>query len=115
MLISLRFSADLCVLCVKREKALIAEDAEIRRERREDYLNWVLHERHSERRRAFRVPHAEQRMYIVRVNQLVMNALTPSIKIKTTAFNRKSFTRCRSPLLWSDALDRVHTRTGKAC
>ena len=53
-------------------------------------LSWVLHERHSLRRRALRVPQAEQRMYIVRVNQLVMNALTSSIPIRTAAFSRKS-------------------------
>ena len=57
----------------------------------------VWHERHSERRRAFRVPHAEQRMYITRVNHPVMNALTPRINIRTAAFNRKSFTQ----LLWT--------------
>jgi hypothetical protein len=51
----------------------------------------VLHERHSLRLRALRVPHDAQRMYIVRVNQVVMNALTPSIPIRTAAFKRKSF------------------------
>ena len=51
----------------------------------------MLQERHSLRRRALRVPHAEQRMYIVRENQLVMNALTPRIKIRTAAFSKKSF------------------------
>ena len=60
--------------------------------------------------RALRVPHAEQRMYIVRVNQLVMNALTPSIPIRTAAFRRKSFNLNGSPLLWTDKTARVHTR-----
>jgi len=39
------------------------------------------------------VPHAEQRTYIVRANQLVMNALPPNITITTAAFKRKSFNR----------------------
>ena len=43
------------------------------------------------RRRALRVPHAEQRTYIVRANQLVMNALPPRIPIRTAAFSRNSF------------------------
>jgi hypothetical protein len=30
-------------------------------------------------------------MYIVRANQLVMNALPPKIPIRTAAFRRKSF------------------------
>ncbi|HEY0725856.1 MAG TPA: hypothetical protein VGD41_18050, partial [Pyrinomonadaceae bacterium] len=51
----------------------------------------VLHERHSERRRALRVPHAVQRTYIVRANQLVINALPPRMTIKTAALSRKSF------------------------
>jgi hypothetical protein len=55
--------------------------------------NRFLQERHSVRRRALRVPHAEQRMYIVRANHPVMNALMPRIKIRTTAFSRKSFKR----------------------
>jgi hypothetical protein len=54
--------------------------------------NDALHDLHSLRRRALRVPHAEQRMYIVRENQLVMNALTPSITIRTAAFSKKSLT-----------------------
>ena len=53
----------------------------------------MLQERHSLRRRALRVPHAEQRMYIVRENHVVINALTPRIKIRTTAFSKKSFKR----------------------
>jgi hypothetical protein len=53
----------------------------------------LLQERHSLRLRALRVPQAEQRMYMVRANQLVMNALTPSIKIRTAAFSKKSFKR----------------------
>jgi hypothetical protein len=51
----------------------------------------VLHDRHSLRRRALRVPQAEQRRYIVRANQLVMNALAPRIRIRTPAFSKKSF------------------------
>jgi len=54
--------------------------------------NRFLQVLHSLRRRALRVPHAEQRMYIVRENQLVMNALTPSITIRTAAFSKKSLT-----------------------
>jgi len=53
--------------------------------------NDALHDLHSFRRRALRVPHAEQRIYIVRANQLVTNALMPRIKIRTAAFSKKSF------------------------
>ena len=52
----------------------------------------VVQDLHSLRRRALRVPQAEQRMYITRVNQPVMNALTPNIKIRTTALSKKSLT-----------------------
>ena len=92
------FSAALCVslrsLRSRIGRQFNAEHAEIRRGRREtqeDYLSVVLQDLHSLRLRAFRVPHAAQRMYIVRVNQLVMNALTPRIPISTAAFKRKSF------------------------
>ena len=50
----------------------------------------VVQDLHSLRRRALRVPQAEQRMYIVRANQPVMNALPPRIAIRTAAFRRKS-------------------------
>jgi hypothetical protein len=75
----------------------------------------VLQERHSFRRRALRVPHAAQRIYIVRVNQLVMNALTPKIPIRTAAFKRKSFNLRDSPLFSDDTTARVHTRPEKVC
>src|SRR5690349_23223475 len=51
-------------------------------------------------------------MYIVRANQLVMNALMPSIRIRTAAFSRKSFSL---QLLSNDGPDRVHTRPETAC
>src|SRR5262245_53416697 len=53
-------------------------------------------------------------MYIVRVNQLVMNALTPRIPIRTAAFNSRSF-KLNESLLRYDNFDRVHTRTEMAC
>ena len=78
------------------------------------YLSVVLHDRHSLRLRALRVPHAAQRMYIVRVNQVVMNALTPRIPIRTAAFKRKSF-NLNEFLLWDDKTARVHTRLEMVC
>src|SRR5262245_8247537 len=50
-------------------------------------------------------------MYITRVNQPVMTALTPRINIRTDALKSKSFT----PIHWTNDCDRVHTRTGRTC
>ena len=66
-------------------------------------------ERHAERRRALRVPHARQRMYIVRANQPVMRALTPSMPTSTAAFKRKSFNLCASPSISTGKRDRAHS------
>jgi len=62
------------------------------------------------RRLALRVPHARQRMYIVRANQPVMRALIPRMPTKTTRFSSSSFNAFRFPLLSCDIPARAGTR-----
>src|SRR6476660_6644366 len=54
-------------------------------------------------------------MYIVRANQPVMRALSPSMPTSTAAFKRKSFNLYASPSISSDKRDRAHIPVETDC